>query len=73
MLVVAKEAERVLGELGKTLFEPMKEEHEEGMIINVALGKKSLLLMIFLRVFHLELEQFHLKLVDAMGARFVNL
>jgi len=39
--------ERVLGELGETLFEPLKEEHEEGMIINVALGKKSLPLMIF--------------------------
>jgi hypothetical protein len=73
MLVVAKEVERVLGELGETLFEPLKEEHEEGMTINVALGKKSLPLMIFLRVFHLELQQFHLKLVVPMCAKFVNL
>jgi hypothetical protein len=40
MLVIAKEMERVLGELDETLFEPLKEQHEGGMITNVALGKQ---------------------------------
>ncbi len=39
MLVVAKEVERVLGELGKTPFEPLKEKQEEGMMSNVVLEK----------------------------------
>ncbi len=30
-ILVAKEVERVLGELGETPFEPFKEEQEEGM------------------------------------------
>ncbi len=31
MVGVATELERVLGELGETPFEPLKEEHEEGV------------------------------------------
>ncbi len=31
MLLIAKKVENVLGELGETPFEPLKEEHEEGM------------------------------------------
>jgi hypothetical protein len=30
-ILVAKEVERILGELGETPFEPFKEEQEEGM------------------------------------------
>jgi hypothetical protein len=38
-LVVVKEVDKVLGELGKTPFEPLKEKQEEGMIFNVVLKK----------------------------------
>jgi hypothetical protein len=31
ILVVVKEVERVLGELGETPFEPLREEQKEGM------------------------------------------
>ncbi len=37
--MVAKDVERVLGELGKTPFEPFKEEQEKGMIVNEGLEK----------------------------------
>lgn len=42
MLVVAKEVEKVLGELGKTPFESLKEKQEEGKISNVVLENMSL-------------------------------
>jgi len=31
ILAIAKDVERVFGELGETSFEPLKEEQEEGM------------------------------------------
>jgi hypothetical protein len=37
MFVIAKEVERVLGELGEMPFEPLKEEHEEGIKNDIAL------------------------------------
>jgi hypothetical protein len=40
MLLVAKEMERMLGELGETPFEPLKEEHEEGMHNDTMLEKQ---------------------------------
>jgi hypothetical protein len=49
MLVIAKEVERVLGELDETPFEPFKEEHEEGMITNVELGKQITILNDFFK------------------------
>jgi hypothetical protein len=39
MLVATKDVKRMLGELGKTPFEPFKEEHEEGMHSHTALNK----------------------------------
>lgn len=39
MLLVAKEVERVLGELRETPFEPLKEEQEEGMHNDTMLEK----------------------------------
>ncbi len=41
MLVVAKDVERVLGELGEMLFEPLKEEQEEGTIAYTRLEKQE--------------------------------
>ncbi len=37
MLAATKKTKRVLGELGETPFEPLKEEQEDGMISDVAL------------------------------------
>jgi hypothetical protein len=39
MLVVLEDVEQVFGELGKTLFEPLKEEQKEVMIANKGLEK----------------------------------
>ncbi len=65
--------ERVLGELDETLLEPFKEEHEEGMIINVALGKQIATLNDFLKgaSFGVGTISFITKIL--MCANFVNL
>jgi hypothetical protein len=44
ILVAAKEVERVLGELGETPFEPLKEEQEEGMNTQTNLEKQIIVL-----------------------------
>ncbi len=44
MLVVAKDIERVLGELGETPLEPLKEEQEEGMTTDTRLEKQVFVL-----------------------------
>jgi len=45
MVGAATELERVLGELGETPFEPLKEEQEEG-VAETMMGSKLMLLMI---------------------------
>jgi hypothetical protein len=40
LLVAAKEVERVLGEVGETLFEPLREKQEEDMSIDITLNKQ---------------------------------
>jgi len=40
MLLAAKEMERMLGELGETPFEPLKEEQEESMHNDTMLEKQ---------------------------------
>jgi hypothetical protein len=39
MFFVALNMKQMLGELGKTTFEPLKEEQEEGMMTNVVVEK----------------------------------
>jgi hypothetical protein len=41
ILVTTKDVERVIGELGETPFEPLKEDQEEGMH-NDTIGKTSI-------------------------------
>ncbi len=40
ILAIAKDVERVFGELGETSFEPLKEEQEEGMHNDTLLEKQ---------------------------------
>jgi len=40
ILAIAKDVERVFGELGETSFEPLKEEQEEGMHNDTLLKKQ---------------------------------
>ncbi len=52
ILVVAKEVERVLGELGKTPFGPLNEKQEEGVISNIVLEKYVIILNeFFIKIF----------------------
>jgi len=44
MLVTAKEVEKVLCELGEMPLEPLKEEWEEGMIVDIGLEKQMFVL-----------------------------
>lgn len=63
MFVIAKEVERILGELREMPFEPFKEKHEESMKNDTTLENKVTAVMnhssIFLRVIYLVLEPLH--------------
>ncbi len=76
MLVVVKEVDKVLGELGKTPFEPLKEKQEENMISNVVLKKYvTILNEYFIKIFKgapLVLEQVHHEPIVPMCVKFVN-
>ncbi len=76
MLVVVKEVDKVLGELGKTPFEPLKEKQEENMIFNVVLKKYvTILNEYFIKIFKgapLVLEQVHHEPIVPMCVKFVN-
>lgn len=45
VFVTILEVEWVLVKLGDTLFEPLKEEQEDGIVVNVVVEKKSMFLM----------------------------
>ncbi len=57
MMAAAKDVEKMLGELGKTPFDLLKEEQEEDMIVDAVMEKQVNVIMwplkILLKVFHL--------------------